>query len=199
MTPQCGVHLSFRVSLCRIQTESSRFCIFICAFSDLLKFEDDDDFVKRVLSGGGSGPVVTGVSDWSSVYEAAGPDPGITPCTAHSVFVFNFSCVFVFQRAYSAIVLHRKRTSQTAQLFSELRIWGGRAWPKDHLSTIVFALYHNCICTVSQGYLRCITNLFSLYHKCIYSVYMYLNFIRQVPNVFTQFHKFAVTNLQLQM
>ena len=35
--------------------------------------------LKRVLIGGGSGPVVTEGSDSTSVYEAAPPDPGITP------------------------------------------------------------------------------------------------------------------------
>ena len=58
-------------------------CICICVLSDLLMSEDDDNFLKRVLSG----PVVTEGSDLISVL----------------VLVFVFVFVFVFNSCFSLL------------------------------------------------------------------------------------------------
>ena len=91
--------------------------------------------LKRVLIGGGSGPVVTEGSDSTSVYEAAPPDLGITP-SLHTHYTLDLYLSLYFPSVARCNCIVGKRSSQTPQLFSEPRIWGGWAWPTDHLSTL---------------------------------------------------------------
>ena len=88
--------------------------------SNLVNFEDDENFLKRVLSG----PVVTEGSDLVSVYEAAGPDLGINPSALHTLYLSSTSTVYLYLYfvARCNCVVRGKLTSQTPQLFSELRI-----------------------------------------------------------------------------
>ena len=116
------------------------FCIFVYIYC-LLKFEDDDDFLLRECSVAQSGDRELRLK--LGIWAAAPRDLGITP-SAHSythsstagVCICNLSWYFIAQGDCIA----RKQASQTPQLFSELRIRGGKAWPKDHLPTIVFSM-----------------------------------------------------------
>ena len=129
------------------------FCICICH-----NFLSD-----RELSGCGSGGVVTGGSDWGSVYESRqGLTWGSPPLhtlyfsstLATYVFLFYCSSVFVFPRTVYRVEngLLRRHNFSLSSAYEA-------AGPDLRITSL---LYLHCICFVFALYLHCITNEYTL-------------------------------------
>ena len=120
----------------------------------LLKFEDDDDFLLRECSVAQSGDRELRLE--LGIWAAAPRDLGITP-SAHSLYVFYCTCVFVI---CICISLHRAIVLQENGLLRRHNF---------SLSSAYEAARPDLRITFPPLYFQCSRNVFVLFQKCIWN------------------------------